>query len=221
MLPGLLLGVSLAKSTFHQPSAPALSTDDSEVLQAFLRIRQILNKINIAGLLSEPLDAISDGNRMEGNKTETESKSGSDQTPEIEENTECTGQGTNAILGENQEFLEDDSLKNPTTTTRTTFETEETTTDSYDFLYTAYPMYVLPVDYSYESDTDNYTEMYDLPENNPAKPSSPSKTVGGDDNVSNSQDVDSEEASGSRVGLNSGPEFDSGNTFKIALLALK
>ena len=121
----------------------------------------------------------------------TESKT---ETSEMEENTEGPDQGTIACLGENKDFLEDRR------TTTATVETEETTTDPYhyDFPHTVYPMYVLPVDYSYYSDTDK-TEMYDLPEQPPTELSTPaeeSETDAKEDEVvSNSQDVDSEEVS--------------------------
>ena len=135
----------------------------------------------------------------------TESKT---ETSEMEENTEGPDQGTIARLGENKEFLED------RTTTTATVETEEITTDPYyyDFPHTVYPMYVLPVDYSYYSDTDkdsDKTELYDLPEQPPTEFSTPaeeSETDAKEDEiVSNSQDVDSEEASGT----NPGPELSS------------
>ena len=230
MLPGLLVGVSLARSSFHLTFPPALSTDDAEVLRSFFRIQQIVNKINIAGFLSESPDATSDADTSSENlnKRMTQSKT---ETSEKEENTEGPDEGTSASLGENEEFLEDKGLKNPTTT-MPTVETEETTTDpyDYDFSHTYHPMY--PVDYYYYSDTDmgsDKTEMYDLPEQHPTELSTPAEelgTVGGDANaedeiVSNSQDVDSEETSGA----NSGPELtlkeNSGQAFKIALLALK
>ena len=220
VLPGLLFGVSLARS------APALSTEDAEVLRSFFRIQQIVKKINIAGFLSEPLDATLDADTSSEdlNKRMTESKT---ETSEMEENTEGPDQGTIACLGENKDFLEDRR------TTTATVETEETTTDPYhyDFPHTVYPMYVLPVDYSYYSDTDkasDKTEMYDLPEQPPTELSTPaeeSETDAKEDEiVSNSQDVDSEEASGTNPGPELTPKensVDSGPTFKIALLALK
>ena len=87
MLPGLLVGVSLARSSFHLPFPPAPSTDDAEVLRSFFRIQQIVNKINIAGFLSEPPDATLDADTSSENlnKRMTESKT---ETSEMEENTE-------------------------------------------------------------------------------------------------------------------------------------
>merc|ERR1712192_214883 len=160
------------------------------------------------------------------NKTDAESE----ELLETEQNTEDPGQGTTVSLGGNKELLEDGSLTNPTTTMPT--EKEETTTDSYDYdlPHTAYPIQVLPVDYS-------YSEPFDLEEQHPIKLSTQAEELdilGGetkadsdeDEMLSNSQDADSEEISG-RGGFTSGSELtitlkvDSGNTFRIALLALK
>jgi len=238
MPPGLLLSLVLVGFPLAR-SAPALSTDDAEVLKSFFRIQQIVKRINIAGVLSQPPDAalvdaetsisadINNGGTE--NKTDTET----DESLETEQNTEDPGQGATASLGENSEFLEDGSLTNPTTTMPT--ETEETTTDpyDYDFPHTAYPIQVLPVDYSY-SDTylDSDPELFDLEDQPPAKLPTEAEeleTKANSDEVellSNSQDADSEDVSG-RSGFTSGSELtitlkvDSGNTFRIALLALK
>ena len=153
----------------------------------------------------------------------------------MEENTEGPDQGTIASLGENKEFPNDESLMNPTTSMPT--ETEETTQDpsDYDFPQTAYPMYVLPVDYSYsDTDMDSDPELVDLQEEHPTKISTQAEELeilegatkansDEDEMLSNSQDADSEEVS-VRVGFTSGSELtkvDSLKTFRIALLALK
>ena len=86
MLPGLLVGVSLARSSFHLPFPPALSNDDAEVLRSFFRIQQIVNKINIAGFLSEPMDATLDADTSSENLNKRMSESETE-TSEMEENT--------------------------------------------------------------------------------------------------------------------------------------
>ena len=226
----MLVGFPLAKS------APALSTDDVEVLKSFFRIQQIVKRINIAGVLSQPPDAAlvdaetSISANINNGGTENKTDAESEGPSETEQTTEDPGQGTTVSLGENKEFLEDGSLTNPTTTMP--METEETTTDPYDYdlPHTAYPIQVLPVDYS-------YSEPFDLEEQHPTKLSTQAEELEILDGetkadsaevelLSNSQDVDSEEISG-RGGFTSGSELtitlkvDSGNTFRIALLALK
>ena len=225
----MLVGISFARS------APALSADDAEVLRSFFRIEQIVKKINISGFLSEPLRATLDAdpssanlnNRMTENKTDAESEG----TLETEQNTEDPGQWTTASLGENKEFMEDENLRSPTTTTPT-IERQETTTapnDYYDTPHTHIPEQ-FPCDYSYSEGEVVSNEMYDLQEQHPTKLSTVAEeleTVGGDANenengkLSNSQDVNSEEASSGRGGLPSGPELtklDSGTTFKLLCL---
>ena len=211
MLPGLLVGVSLVRST------PALSTEDAEVLRSFFRIQQIVKKINISGFLSEPPNATLD----------TESKG----VLATEQNRDDPGQGTTAAsLGESNKFLEDKIFINPTTTTTTPYvETEETTTDPndyYDTSHTVYPMYALPCDYSHsERRVVACDEMYDLQKQDPTELSTPAEeleTLGGE--VKENSDVDSEEDYSGRGRFSSGSELtklDSGKTFEIALLALK
>merc|ERR1712181_47273 len=197
---------------------------------------QIVKRINIAGVLSQTPDAAlvdaetSISANINHGGTENKNDAESEGPSETEQTTEDPGQGTTVSLGENKEFLEDGSLTNPTTTMP--METEETTTDPYDYdlPHTAYPIQVLPVDYS-------YSEPFDLEEQHPIKLSTQAEELdilGGetkadsdeDEMLSNSQDADSEEISG-RGGFTSGSELtitlkvDSGNTFRIALLALK
>jgi len=201
----VLVGFPLAKS------APALSTDDVEVLKSFFRIQQIVKRINIAGVLSQTPDAAlvdaetSISANINNGGTENKTDAESEGPSETEQTTEDPGQGTTVSLGENKEFLEDGSLTNPTTTMP--METEERTTDPYDYdlPHTAYPIQAEELkilDGETKADSDE------------------------DEMLSNSQDADSEEISG-RGGFTSGSELtitlkvDSGNTFRIALLALK
>ena len=204
MLPGLLVSISLVRST------PALSTEDAEVLRSFFRIQQIVKKINISGFLSEPPNATLD----------TESKG----VLATEQNRDDPGQGTTAAsLGESSE---DKNFINPTTPY---VETQETTTDPndyYDTSHTAYPMYALPCDYSNsERRVVACDEMYDLQKQDPTELSTPAEeleTLGGE--VKENSDVDSEEDYSGRGRFSSGSELtklDSGKTFEIALLALK
>ena len=207
MLPGLLVGVSLVRTT------PALFTEDAEVLRSFFRIQQIVKKINISGFLSEPPNATLD----------TESKG----VLATEQNRDDLGQGTTAAsLGESNKFLENNIFINPTTPY---VETQETTTDPndyYDTSHTAYPMHALPCDYSYsERRVVACDEMYDLQKHDPTELSTPAEeleTLGGE--VKENSDVDSEEDYSGRGRFSSGSELtklDSGKTFEIALLALK
>jgi len=239
MPPGILLALVLAGFPLAR-GAPPLSTDDAEVLKSFFRIQQIVKRINIAGVLSQPPDATLEADtsisaNINNGGTENKTDAESDEPLETEQNTEDPGQGTTVSLGENKEFPKDESLMNPTTSMPT--ETEETTQDlsDYDFPQTAYPMYVLPVDYSYsDTDMDSDPELVDLQEEHPTKISTQAEELeilegatkansDEDEMLSNSQDADSEEVS-VRVGFTSGSELtkvDSLKTFRIALLALK
>ena len=119
---------------------PDLSIEDVEVLQSFLRIAQIVKKINIAGLLSESEDEASetDSNALSAG---TDKISTSDQNIEYENGEEPLKLGdildiqrsaspTTTIAPETEErtFLEyKPTGTNPTTTDTPMLETEETT----------------------------------------------------------------------------------------------